>query len=584
MIVDSGAILDMNGFDNEVNTLSGGGTAVVENSAAGTSVWLGVGNDTTGSTFTGTLTDAGGGTGLLGLAKLGGDTFTLAGINAFTGPTIVEDGILDVATAFGDSPVQLAGGQLSGANAPAATSVATTVAVSSSFPTNPPVYGQSVTFYATVGTTNGGFDTPTGSVMFYDEATGAESDPITLDTNGCATWTLTNPDAEDHYIVATYTSDNATFVGGTVGEFDQTVNPAGTTTTVSVSDTTNPSDGGNPGYGDQVSLTATVSPVAPGSGTPTGSVEFYDGTSDLGAGTYDNVSGVWSLSTAGLALGSQAITAVYSGDDNFSSSQSADSLTVNGDQPWLTSLQTIDYYPGILSEGGAGVVVGEVYGLDGEGFTLHFNWGDGDAVDYVFPAAASPAFFSVGHIYMLDPSQATVSAFGTASEVFTVTASVTSSDGRTSDPDNPATTRIIATDPGPSVTLNDCPADPQPGTAYTLVAGAYEAWNTAATFNYQWTVGETVISSGNEGDFPATGNSLWAALYEYGGQLTVTDGNGAYTKVDVSGWAGLPSGPPAEPVVSISETDTGTNQTVPAGAMPTSTSTPTRGAVSRPRP
>ena len=48
MTVDNGAALDMNGFDNEVNTLSGGGTAV-ENSAAGTSVWLGVGNDATGS-------------------------------------------------------------------------------------------------------------------------------------------------------------------------------------------------------------------------------------------------------------------------------------------------------------------------------------------------------------------------------------------------------------------------------------------------------------------------------------------------------------------------------------------------------
>ena len=132
MTVNNGATLDMNRFDNEVNTLSGHGT--VENTASGTSVWLGVGNDTTGSTFTGTLTDAGGGTGLLGLAKLGGDTFTLAGINAFTGPTIVEGGILDVATAFGDSPVQLPGGQLSGANAPAATCVATTVTLSSSYP------------------------------------------------------------------------------------------------------------------------------------------------------------------------------------------------------------------------------------------------------------------------------------------------------------------------------------------------------------------------------------------------------------------------------------------------------------------
>ena len=101
----------MNGFDNEVNTLSGGGTAVVENSAAGTSVWLGVGNDTTGSTFTGTLTDAGGGTGLLGLAKLGGDTFTLDGTNTFSGPTIVEGGNLEVDTPFGASPVQWAGGR-----------------------------------------------------------------------------------------------------------------------------------------------------------------------------------------------------------------------------------------------------------------------------------------------------------------------------------------------------------------------------------------------------------------------------------------------------------------------------------------
>ena len=75
MIVDNGAILDMNGFDNEVNTLSGHGT--VENSAAGTSVWLGVGVDDTpnetdhDTTFSGILTD---GAGQLALAKLGDDT------------------------------------------------------------------------------------------------------------------------------------------------------------------------------------------------------------------------------------------------------------------------------------------------------------------------------------------------------------------------------------------------------------------------------------------------------------------------------------------------------------------------------
>ena len=59
----------MNGFDNEINTRSGGGT--VENSSAGTTATLGVGvNDTTGpgdkdTEFDGLLQD-GPGTGKLG--------------------------------------------------------------------------------------------------------------------------------------------------------------------------------------------------------------------------------------------------------------------------------------------------------------------------------------------------------------------------------------------------------------------------------------------------------------------------------------------------------------------------------------
>ena len=52
-----------------------------------------------------------------------------------------------------------------------------------------------------------------------------ESDAITLDANGCATWTLAAPDAGDHYIVATYTSNSTTYVNSTTGECDQTVNP-----------------------------------------------------------------------------------------------------------------------------------------------------------------------------------------------------------------------------------------------------------------------------------------------------------------------------------------------------------------------
>ncbi len=49
MIVDNGATLDMNGCDNEVNTLSGSGT--VENSAAGDYPLIGYGS------LTGSLSD-----------------------------------------------------------------------------------------------------------------------------------------------------------------------------------------------------------------------------------------------------------------------------------------------------------------------------------------------------------------------------------------------------------------------------------------------------------------------------------------------------------------------------------------------
>src|SRR5262249_3263658 len=70
-----------------------------------------------------------------------------------------------------------------------------------------------------------------------------------------------------------------------------------------------------------VTFTATVS----GSGTPTGMVIFYDGTTNLGQGTLSTSSGktTASFSTAGLTVGTHTITASYGGDSNFASSSSA---------------------------------------------------------------------------------------------------------------------------------------------------------------------------------------------------------------------------------------------------------------------
>ncbi len=93
--------LDLNGFDNEVNTLSGDAGAVVENSAPGTTATLGVGvDDSPGlydhdTIFSGVLKD--GGTGQLALDKVGDDTLTLTNNNTYTGETTLYEGTLYVA-------------------------------------------------------------------------------------------------------------------------------------------------------------------------------------------------------------------------------------------------------------------------------------------------------------------------------------------------------------------------------------------------------------------------------------------------------------------------------------------------------
>jgi hypothetical protein len=82
-----------------------------------------------------------------------------------------------------------------------------------------------------------------------------------------------------------------------------TLTAATTTTTVTTS--------GSPSvFGQPVTLTATVSTV--GAGTPTGSVQFFDGASSLGTFAL-NASGVAQVTTSNLTVGTHTITAQYLG-------------------------------------------------------------------------------------------------------------------------------------------------------------------------------------------------------------------------------------------------------------------------------
>jgi Bacterial Ig-like domain (group 3)/FG-GAP-like repeat/Abnormal spindle-like microcephaly-assoc'd, ASPM-SPD-2-Hydin/FG-GAP repeat len=70
-------------------------------------------------------------------------------------------------------------------------------------------------------------------------------------------------------------------------------------------------------FGQSVALTAAITSLT---GTPTGTVSFLDGGTQLGTSTVSG--GVATLVTSSLAANSHSITAVYSGDSNFAASAS----------------------------------------------------------------------------------------------------------------------------------------------------------------------------------------------------------------------------------------------------------------------
>jgi uncharacterized protein (TIGR03437 family) len=82
-----------------------------------------------------------------------------------------------------------------------------------------------------------------------------------------------------------------------------------------------------------------VSVVAPGSGTPPGTVIFRDGSAILGTATL--VGGTATLTTSSLAVGLHAITAFYGGASDFTGSTSAELDFFESQAPTLTGIVLI---------------------------------------------------------------------------------------------------------------------------------------------------------------------------------------------------------------------------------------------------
>jgi hypothetical protein len=175
------------------------------------------------------------------------------------------------------------------------------------------VFGQSETLMATVTSTAG---VPTGSVTFRDgttllgtgqvNAAGQAALPVSL---GVGSHELTASFA------GTGTFDDSTGIAAV------TVNRA--STSVALRSSVNPTV-----TGQAVTFTTMVAAVAPGAGTPTGTVTFQDGRVVLGTVAVDR-GGTATFTTSFVAAGSHAITAVYNGDSNFEASRQALTEQVN---------------------------------------------------------------------------------------------------------------------------------------------------------------------------------------------------------------------------------------------------------------
>lgn len=193
------------------------------------------------------------------------------------------------------------------------TSATATALVSSA---NPSVFGQTVTFTATVSAVAPAVGTPTGTVTFLDGGSPIGTGAL---SGGLATFTTSALTVGSHTITTSYVGDG-TFSGSTgpLTGSPEVVNQAISSTAVTSSQ--NPS-----GLGQPLTFTATVSAVTPGAGTPTGTVTFLDGGSPLGTGTLSG--GTAMFTTSALAVGSHTITTSYGGDGSFNGSTG--SLTGN---------------------------------------------------------------------------------------------------------------------------------------------------------------------------------------------------------------------------------------------------------------
>ena len=168
---------------------------------------------------------------------------------------------------------------------------------------NPSVHGSKVTFTANVTPEASEASTPLGTVSFVE---GSNTIGVANLKKGTATLNVTSLGAGKHQVIAVYSGDSS-YGPGESNAVDQIVSKADTD--VALVSSLNPAS-----YATHGTLKATVKAVAPGAGTPAGTVTFSEGAAVLSTVQLNGASATFSLKT--LEPGEHEIAASYSGDAN----------------------------------------------------------------------------------------------------------------------------------------------------------------------------------------------------------------------------------------------------------------------------
>jgi hypothetical protein len=267
--------------------------------------------------FTATVTDTGGVPGITptGTVTLRDTTtgavlgsVSLSPVSSGVGRAILTIATLDVGShdvvAEYDGDTDFAAGSPSSAVTQVVTEASTTTTLTSS--DSQSKFGQSVTLKATVKAVAPGGGVPTGSVTFTDTTTGIVLGTVALDATGVANLASSTLSIGTHAIKAEYDGSDVNF-GASVGTGTQTVVQSQTKAKLSRS-TSNANE--------SLTLVATIVPVAPAGGVPTGSVTFKIDGVDRGTVVISNGQAVLIL-PSGLSVGSHTIKVIYSGDPNY---------------------------------------------------------------------------------------------------------------------------------------------------------------------------------------------------------------------------------------------------------------------------